>query len=78
MNDTERIVYQLIKSSKNKGIWIKDIKAKSGLHTQLVNTNVKNLEKKMLIKSVKSVKVTFASARLAHVQDTNEKSIHVV
>jgi DNA-directed RNA polymerase III subunit RPC6 len=56
LNDTERIVYQLIKGAKNKGIWIKDIKSKSGLHTQLVNSNVKSLEKKMLIKAVKSVK----------------------
>ena len=56
LNDTERIVYQLIKGAKNKGIWIKDIKSKSGLHTQLVNSNVKSLEKKILIKAVKSVK----------------------
>ena len=57
MTDTEKIVYQIIKSAKNKGIWIKDIKSKSNLHSQLVNTNIKSLEKKSMIKSVKSVKV---------------------
>lgn len=63
MTDTEKIVYQIIKSAKNKGIWIKDIKSKSNLHSQLVNTNIKSLEKKSMIKSVKSVKVwdTFPS-----------------
>ena len=56
MTENERIIYNLIKSSKNKGIWIKDIKSKSGLHTQLVNSNIKSLEKKLFIKAVKSVK----------------------
>jgi DNA-directed RNA polymerase III subunit RPC6 len=56
MSESERIIYNIIKSANNKGIWIKDIKSKSNLHTQLVNSNIKALEKKGIIKSVKSVK----------------------
>ncbi|EGF79925.1 hypothetical protein BATDEDRAFT_12133 [Batrachochytrium dendrobatidis JAM81] len=56
MSDNERIVYQFIKASGNKGTWIKDIKVKSGLHAQIVTQMIKNLEKKVLIKAVKSVK----------------------
>ncbi|KAH9265472.1 hypothetical protein BASA84_001610 [Batrachochytrium salamandrivorans] len=56
MSDNERIVYQFIKASGNRGTWIKDIKVKSGLHAQIVTQMIKNLEKKALIKSVKSVK----------------------
>jgi DNA-directed RNA polymerase III subunit RPC6 len=56
MADTEKIIYNIIKAAKNKGIWIKEIKSKSNLHTQLVNSNIKSLEKKGIIKSVKSVK----------------------
>lgn len=38
------------------GIWIKDIKFKSNMHIQLVNSSIKNLEKKNLIKAIKSVR----------------------
>ena len=57
MNDQERIVYQFIKESGNKGTWIKHIKDKSGLHTKIVTETVHKLEKKLFIKAVKSVKV---------------------
>ncbi|KAL2912278.1 34-kDa subunit of RNA polymerase III (C) [Polyrhizophydium stewartii] len=56
MNEQERIVYQFIKASSNKGTWVKDIKVKSGLHGQVVAQAIKSLEKKSLIKAVKSVK----------------------
>jgi DNA-binding MarR family transcriptional regulator len=40
------------------GIWIKDIKMRSGLHTQVVADCIKNLERNNLIKAVKSVKAS--------------------
>ncbi|KAJ3096123.1 34-kDa subunit of RNA polymerase III (C) [Phlyctochytrium planicorne] len=55
LNTNQLIVYNLIKAEKAKGIWIKDIKEKSGLHTKVVNDIIKHLEKS-LIKSIKSVK----------------------
>ncbi|KAJ3070241.1 34-kDa subunit of RNA polymerase III (C) [Podochytrium sp. JEL0797] len=56
LNQNEKIVYNFIKSEKSKGIWIKDLKTKSGLHLQVVTDCIKNLEKHRLIKFVKSVK----------------------
>ena len=56
LTENQKIIYHLIKAAKNKGIWVKDIKAKSGLHSQLVMADIKTLEKKLLIKSVKSIK----------------------
>ncbi|KAJ3292714.1 34-kDa subunit of RNA polymerase III (C) [Borealophlyctis nickersoniae] len=56
MTDHERIVWALIKQAGNKGIWIKDIKIKSNLHTQIVTNVMKSLEKNSVIKGVKSVK----------------------
>ncbi|KAJ3111904.1 34-kDa subunit of RNA polymerase III (C), partial [Phlyctochytrium bullatum] len=52
----EKIIYNLIKGEKGKGIWIKELKDKSGLHTKVVTDSIKNMEKTGLIKSVKSVK----------------------
>jgi DNA-directed RNA polymerase III subunit RPC6 len=59
MTDNERIVYQFIKDSGNRGTWIKHIKDKSGLHTKIVTDTIARLEKKALIKNIKSVKVCF-------------------
>ncbi|KAI8822602.1 RNA polymerase Rpc34 [Fimicolochytrium jonesii] len=56
MKDEERIIYRLVKDAKNNGIWLKQLKDRSGLHTQLANTVIKNLEKKNIIKWVKPVK----------------------
>ncbi|KAJ3164937.1 34-kDa subunit of RNA polymerase III (C) [Geranomyces variabilis] len=56
MKDEERVIYRLVKEAKNSGIWIKQLKDRSGLHTQLANTVIKNLEKKNIIKWVKPVK----------------------
>lgn len=57
MTDNERIVYQFVKDSGNKGTWIKHIKDKSGLHSKIVTDTIAKLEKKSVIKSVKAVKV---------------------
>ncbi|OAG31223.1 DNA-directed RNA polymerase III subunit RPC6 [Nematocida displodere] len=51
----EKIVYLLIKESTSEGIWIKDLKTKSGLHQNLITKVIKALEQRMIIKSVKSV-----------------------
>jgi DNA-directed RNA polymerase III subunit RPC6 len=56
MDDNERIIYRYIKAAANKGIWIKDLKAKSQIHSKNVQDAIKSLEKKQIIKSVKSVK----------------------
>lgn len=56
MSASERQVYAHIKQSKNKGTWVKDIKQKLGLHQQVVNQSIKQLERLGYIKSVKSVK----------------------
>ncbi|KAJ3193288.1 34-kDa subunit of RNA polymerase III (C) [Irineochytrium annulatum] len=54
----EKIIYNLIKAEKSKGIWIKDITHRSGLHTNIVKDCIKSLEKNKFIKAVKSVKTT--------------------
>ncbi|KAJ3208928.1 34-kDa subunit of RNA polymerase III (C) [Entophlyctis luteolus] len=56
LSQNEKIVYNFIKAEKTKGIWITDIKSRSGLHNQVVNECIKSLEKFNLIKRVKSVK----------------------
>lgn len=58
MGEYERVLYQLIKESKNNGIWVKDLKTRSGLHTKLVNSIIKNMEKNNVIKFVKPVNVS--------------------
>ena len=54
----EKVVYQIIEESGNKGIWIRDIRYKSNLQLTQVNKILKNLESKKLIKAVKSVAVS--------------------
>ncbi|KAJ3218117.1 34-kDa subunit of RNA polymerase III (C) [Clydaea vesicula] len=56
MDDNERMIFNQIKSSGNKGIWIKDIKQKTQIHSQIVTSVIKSLEKKLIIKSIKPVK----------------------
>ena len=51
----ERLVYQIIEDSGNKGIWIREIRIKSNLPQQQIVKTLKTLESKKLIKSVKSV-----------------------
>jgi DNA-directed RNA polymerase III subunit RPC6 len=57
ISGNERILYAIIKAAGNKGIWIKDIKARSNLHSQVVTTCIKNMEKRLIIKAIKSIKV---------------------
>ena len=54
----ERLVYQIIEDSGNKGIWIRDIRIKSNLGQTHIAKIVKTLESKKLIKSVKSVQAS--------------------
>ncbi|KAI9343445.1 RNA polymerase Rpc34, partial [Zopfochytrium polystomum] len=56
LTNDEKIVYGYIKGEGNKGIWIKDIKRRSNLHQDAVNDAIKNMEKKGVIKCVKSIK----------------------
>ena len=51
----EKLIYQIIEGSGNKGIWIKDIRFKCNLQVTQVNKVLKNLESKKLIKAVNSV-----------------------
>ncbi|KAI5180237.1 DNA-directed RNA polymerase III subunit RPC6 [Nematocida sp. AWRm80] len=52
----EKIIFLLVKEAGSEGIWIKDIKTRSGLHQNLVTKILKTLEQRMIIKSVKSIK----------------------
>lgn len=56
MNDDARLVYNTIRASGNNGIWTKDLKKKTNLHTVVLNRTLKTLEQKQEIKSVKHVK----------------------
>ncbi len=56
LEDDEKIVYQCIKASDNKGIWTKDLKLRTNLHQTIITKVLKNLENKGVIKTVKSVK----------------------
>lgn len=51
----EKVVYKIVEEAGNKGIWIRDIRVKSGLVLTALNKILKNLESKKLIKAVKSV-----------------------
>jgi len=54
-DNQEKVIYQIIASAGNKGIWSRDIRFKSNLPLTQVNKMLKNLEAKKLVKSVKSV-----------------------
>ncbi len=51
----EKLVYQIIEDSSNKGIWIREIRYKSNLPNKQISKVLKTLESKKLIKSVKSI-----------------------
>lgn len=51
----ERLIYQIIEAAGNKGIWLRDIRAKSNLEQKRVNSIIKKLRANKLIKSVTSV-----------------------
>ncbi|KAJ3127621.1 Arabinose-proton symporter (Arabinose transporter) [Nowakowskiella sp. JEL0407] len=56
LSQNESIVYNYISGVGDKGIWIKDIRSRSAMHFKVVDEAIKVLEKKSLIKAVKSVK----------------------
>ncbi|XP_072025702.1 DNA-directed RNA polymerase III subunit RPC6-like [Amphiura filiformis] len=51
----ERLIYQIIEESNNKGIWTRDIRIRSNMPLNQLNKILKNLESRKLIKAVKSV-----------------------
>ncbi|KAI8982479.1 RNA polymerase Rpc34 [Mycotypha africana] len=56
LSDDARLVYNTIRAAGNHGIWTKDLKKKTNLHTIVLNRTLKSLEQKQEIKSVKHVK----------------------
>ncbi|KAJ8497767.1 hypothetical protein OPV22_008319 [Ensete ventricosum] len=52
---SERILYELIKSRKNTGIWTADMKRETGLQNIVVTKALKSLQSKNLIKDVVNV-----------------------
>ncbi|ORZ24721.1 RNA polymerase Rpc34 [Absidia repens] len=56
LNDEQRLVYNAIRATGGDGIWTKDLKKKTNLHTIVLNRTLKTLEQKQEIKSVKHVK----------------------
>lgn len=56
LNDDARLVYNTIRSAGNTGIWTKDLKKATNLHTIVLNRTLKQLEQKQEVKSVKHVK----------------------
>ncbi|KAI7901384.1 RNA polymerase Rpc34 [Cokeromyces recurvatus] len=56
LNDDARLVYNAIRAAGNTGIWTKDLKKKTNLHTIVLNRTLKSLEQKHEIKAVKHVK----------------------
>lgn len=57
MTEHDRLVYQIVRESANKGTWLKTLKDKSGLHSKIVTDCINRMEKKQYIKAIKSVKV---------------------
>ncbi|RRT62027.1 hypothetical protein BHE74_00039609 [Ensete ventricosum] len=53
--ENERILYELIKSRKNMGIWTADMKKETGLQNIVVTKALKSLQNKNLIKDVVNV-----------------------
>ncbi|XP_070539200.1 DNA-directed RNA polymerase III subunit RPC6-like [Ptychodera flava] len=68
-DNQEKLIYQIIEESGNKGIWIRDIRYKSNLLLTQVSKILKNLESKKLIKAIKSVG---ASKRKVYMLDNVE------
>ncbi|XP_023339940.1 DNA-directed RNA polymerase III subunit RPC6 [Eurytemora carolleeae] len=54
----EKIVFKIIETSGNLGIWLRDIRTNSGLLQTQLNKVLKSLETKKLIKAVKCVNAT--------------------
>ncbi|CDZ97405.1 RNA polymerase III, subunit C34 [Phaffia rhodozyma] len=56
LDDDEGMVYKVIESAGNEGIWTRHIKNQTNLHLTIINKVLKSLESRNEIKSVKSVK----------------------
>ena len=55
LSSDELLVYQIIKSAHNMGIWTRDLKVRSNLQQPQVVKVLKVLEGRKLIKAIKSV-----------------------
>ncbi|XP_010927733.1 uncharacterized protein [Elaeis guineensis] len=55
LSETERILYELIRSKQNIGIWTADMKRETGLQTTVVTKTLKSLQNKNLIKDVVNI-----------------------
>lgn len=55
MDNDEQVIYNIIEAAGNTGIWVKDIRVKSNLAMQPLTKILNNMEKRKLIKAVKSV-----------------------
>eukprot|EP01105_Mastigella_eilhardi_P017675 TRINITY_DN4071_c0_g1_i2.p1 TRINITY_DN4071_c0_g1~~TRINITY_DN4071_c0_g1_i2.p1 ORF type:complete len:287 (-),score=82.20 TRINITY_DN4071_c0_g1_i2:50-910(-) len=55
LGSEDRLIYQLIEQSKDRGIWIRDLRVKSNLQQPQITKILKALESRKLIKAVKSV-----------------------
>lgn len=53
LSTEDQLVYQIIKTASNKGIWIKDIRFQSNLTVPRLQKALKNLEGRRLVKTVK-------------------------
>lgn len=60
-DNEEKVVYSIIETAGNKGIWIRDIRFQSNLLPTQLNKILKALENKKLIKAVKSVSVSISN-----------------
>lgn len=55
LDNSARLVYQVIEGAGNLGVWTKDIRTKTNIQQQALTKIFKSLESRKLIKSVKSV-----------------------
>jgi DNA-directed RNA polymerase III subunit RPC6 len=55
-DDGEKIIYQLLKESGGKGLWLRDIRNKTNIPQSLVSKLLRTMESKKIIKSIKSIK----------------------
>ncbi|CAP38924.1 Protein CBG22296 [Caenorhabditis briggsae] len=53
--EEEQAIYTLIEESKNRGIWIKELREGTGLNQLQLRKTLKSLETKKLIKTIKAV-----------------------
>ena len=55
LTEQERILYDLIRSKKDMGIWTRDMKRETNLPDTVVNKSLKSLQTKQLIKEVVNI-----------------------